>query len=77
MTLDNLETQYQQALSETLDNLQTVNLLVAQIEAKMDEVRNSMQILCQIGEKLVVRRKRLINRETRKKIYMLKSRNSS
>ena len=77
MTLDNLETQYQQALSETLDNLQTVNLLVAQIEAKMDEVRNSMQSLCQIGEKLVVRRKRLINRETRKKIYILKSRNSS
>lgn len=77
MSSENLETQYQQALNETLDHLQTVNLLVAQIEAKMDEVRNSMQSLCQIGEKLVVRKKRLVNRETRRKIYVLRSRISS
>lgn len=77
MTSENLETQYREALNQTLNHLQTVNLLVAQIEAKMDEVRDSMQNLSQIGEKLAAKKRRLITREKRKVIYVLKSRNSS
>ncbi|MCL1470382.1 hypothetical protein [Argonema antarcticum] len=77
MTSENLETQYREALNQTLNHLQTVNLLVAQIEAKMDEVRDSMQNLSLIGEKLTAKKRRLITRDKRKFIYVLKSRNSS
>ncbi|MCL1466279.1 hypothetical protein [Argonema galeatum] len=77
MTSENLETQYREALNQTLNHLQTVNLLVAQIEVKMDEVRDSMQNLSQIGEKLAAKKRRLIVKEKRKVIYVLISRSSS
>lgn len=77
MTSENLETQYREALNQTLNHLQTVNLLVAQVEAKMDEVRESMQNLSLIGEKLAAKKRRLIIRDRRRVIYVAKSRNSS
>lgn len=57
MTLENLENQYQQALDETLNQLQTVNLLVAQLEAKMEEVRQSMLNLSQTVEEILASKK--------------------
>ncbi|MFB2919119.1 MULTISPECIES: hypothetical protein [Aerosakkonema] len=77
MPSENLETQYREALNQTLNHLQTVNLLVAQIEAKMDDIRDSMQNLSQIGEKITSRKKWLITRDKRKVIYIGRSRNSS
>ena len=49
---DDLKTQYREAFDETLNHLQTVNLLVAQIEIKMDEIRKSMQNLGEIVEEI-------------------------
>lgn len=77
MSLEELENQYRQAFTETLNHLQTVNLLVAQIEAKMDQVRDSMQSLYQINENMTIQKKRLINRQGKKIIYVFKSRSSS
>ncbi|MBD3562858.1 hypothetical protein H6S82_29035, partial [Planktothrix sp. FACHB-1355] len=45
MPSENFQTEYREALNQTLNHLQTVNLLVAQIEAKMDDIRDSMQNL--------------------------------
>lgn len=53
MTTENLQQQYREALDETLNQLQSVTLLIAQIEAKMDDVRESMQTLCQIVETII------------------------
>lgn len=77
MSLEDLENQYREAFTETLNHLQTVNLLVAQIEAQMDRVRDSMQSLYRLNENLTTRKKRLINRQSKKIIYVFKSRNSS
>lgn len=57
MTLENLENQYKQTLDETLNQLQTVNLLVAQLEAKMEEVRQSMLDLSQTVEEILALKK--------------------
>lgn len=57
MTLENLENQYQQSLEETLNQLQTVNLLVAQLEVKMEEVRQSMLNLSQTVEEILAIKK--------------------
>ncbi|GET42050.1 hypothetical protein [Microseira wollei] len=53
MTSEDLQHQYREALDETLNQLQSVSLLIAQIEAKMDDVRESMQSLCQIMEAII------------------------
>lgn len=53
MTSEELQHQYREALEETLNQLQSVTLLIAQIEAKMDNVRESMQSLCQVMEAIV------------------------
>lgn len=53
MTSENLQQQYRETLDETLNQLQSVTLLIAQIEAKMDDVRESMQSLCQIMESII------------------------
>jgi predicted transcriptional regulator len=53
MTSDNLQQQYRETLDETLNQLQSVTLLIAQIEAKMDDVRESMQSLCEIMESII------------------------
>ena len=57
MSLENLENQYQQALHQTLNQLQTVNLLVAQLEANMEEVRQSMLNLSQTVEEILANKK--------------------
>lgn len=77
MSLEDLENQYREAFTETLNHLQTVTLLVAQIEAQMDLVRDCMQSLYRLNENLTTRKKRLINRQSKKIIYVFKSRNSS
>ncbi|MBD2184343.1 hypothetical protein [Aerosakkonema funiforme] len=77
MPSENFQTEYREALNQTLNHLQTVNLLVAQIEAKMDDIRDSMQNLSQIGEKIATQKKWLITRDKRKVIYIGRSRNSS
>lgn len=53
MISENLQTQYREALDETLNQLQSVTLLIAQIEAKMDDVRDSMNSLCQVMEEIM------------------------
>jgi prefoldin subunit 5 len=53
MTAEDLRTQYREALDETLNQLQSVALLIAQIEAKMDEVRDSMSSLTQVMEEII------------------------
>jgi uncharacterized protein YhaN len=53
MISENLQTQYREALDETLNQLQSVTLLIAQIEAKMDDVRDSMNSLCQVVEEII------------------------
>lgn len=53
MSLEELQTDYREALDETLNHLNVVNLLVAQIEFKMEEVRESMQTLCQVVEQII------------------------
>jgi ABC-type transporter Mla subunit MlaD len=53
MTSDNLQNQYRDALADTLNQLQNLTLLIAQIESKMDDVRDSMQSLNQIMEEIV------------------------
>lgn len=53
MSLEELQTDYREALDETLNHLNVVNLLVAQIESKMEEVRDSMQTLCQVVEQII------------------------
>ncbi|HAX78590.1 MAG TPA: hypothetical protein DCY88_22845 [Cyanobacteria bacterium UBA11372] len=54
MTSEDLQQQYREALDETLNQLQSVTLLIAQIEAKMDDVRESMQSLSAIMEAIIV-----------------------
>ncbi|MGA9378140.1 MAG: hypothetical protein WBV73_05165 [Phormidium sp.] len=53
MSLEDLQTDYREALDETLNHLNVVNLLVAQIESKMEQVRDSMQNLCQVVEQII------------------------
>ncbi|MBE9226889.1 hypothetical protein IQ264_15790 [Phormidium sp. LEGE 05292] len=53
MSLEDLQTDYREALDETLNHLNVVNLLVAQIESKMEEVRDSMLTLCQVVEQII------------------------
>jgi len=53
MSLEDLKTDYKEALDETLNHLNAVNLLVAQIESNMEQVRNSMQNLCQVVEQIM------------------------
>ncbi|XWK86080.1 MAG: hypothetical protein U7127_17865 [Phormidium sp.] len=53
MSLQDLESDYREALDETLNHLNVVNLLVAQIESKMEQVRDSMQNLCQVVEQII------------------------
>ena len=53
MTSEDLQKQYRETLEETLNELQSVTLLIAQIEAKMDDVRQSMHSLCQIMEAII------------------------
>ena len=53
MSLEHLQTDYREALDETLNHLNVVNLLVAQIESKMEQVRDSMQNLCQVVEQII------------------------
>ncbi|MFB2879871.1 hypothetical protein [Floridanema aerugineum] len=53
MSQQDLESDYREALDETLNHLNVVNLLVAQIESKMEQVRDSMQNLCQVVEQII------------------------
>ncbi len=53
MSLQDLESDYREALDETLNHLNVVNLLVAQIESKMEQVRDSMQNLSQVVEQII------------------------
>lgn len=53
MTSENLKSDYREALDETLNHLNVVSLLVAQIESKMEQVRDSMQNLSQLVEQMI------------------------
>lgn len=53
MTRDNLQNQYRETLAETLNQMQSLTLLIAQIENKMDDVRESMHNLNQIMEQII------------------------
>ncbi|MFB2934328.1 hypothetical protein ACE1B6_03540 [Aerosakkonemataceae cyanobacterium BLCC-F154] len=57
MSLEQLETDYREALDEILNHLNVVNLLVAQMELKMEQVRDSMQNLCQVVEQILEEQK--------------------
>lgn len=53
MTRENLQNHYREVLAETLNQMQSLTLLIAQIENKMDEVRDSMHNLNQIMEQII------------------------
>lgn len=53
MSSENLKNDYREALDETLNHLNVVSLLVAQIESEMEQVRDSMQNLCQVVEQII------------------------
>lgn len=53
MSSENLKTDYREALDETLNHLNVISLLVAQIESKMEQVRDSMQNLSQVVEQMI------------------------
>jgi hypothetical protein len=57
MPLEDRKNDYREALDETLNHLNVVNLLVAQIESKMEQVRDSMQNLSQVVEQIIEEQK--------------------
>lgn len=57
MSLEDRKNEYREALDETLNHLNVINLLVAQIEVKMEQVRNSMQNMCHVVEQIIEEQK--------------------
>lgn len=50
MSIEEFELEYRKAMSETLDELQTAALLLAQVQYKISEVGNSVQTISQSVE---------------------------
>jgi phage-related protein len=57
MNLQDFETQYREAMTETLNDLQTAVLLLAQVQNKISKIGNSVQHLSQRVEEFIVEEK--------------------
>lgn len=57
MNLQDFETQYRDAVTETLDELQTAVLLLAQLQLKISQIGHSVQHLSQGLEEFVSQHK--------------------
>ncbi|WP_414566304.1 MULTISPECIES: hypothetical protein [unclassified Anabaena] len=45
MNIQDFESNYREAMAETLNELQTAVLLIAQLQRKLDSIGNSVQIM--------------------------------
>jgi phage-related protein len=57
MNLQDFETQYREAMTETLNDLQTAVLLLAQVQNKISKIGNSVQHLSQRVEEFIAEEK--------------------
>ncbi|MDJ0736704.1 MAG: hypothetical protein QNJ47_22005 [Nostocaceae cyanobacterium] len=57
MTKKQFESQYRQAMSETLDELQTAMLMLAQLQRKISEIGSSVQNLSESVEDFLIQEK--------------------
>ncbi|MGI8501681.1 MAG: hypothetical protein ACR2LR_11145 [Hassallia sp.] len=57
MNLQDFESQYRNAMDETLNELQTAMLLIAQAQRKISVIGNNVQNLSQIVEEFIVNQK--------------------
>ena len=57
MNLQEFETQYREAMDETLNDLQTAVLLLAQAQHKMSEIGSSVQHLSERVEEFIADQK--------------------
>lgn len=57
MNLQDFESQYRQAMDETLNELQTAMLLLAQAQRRITEIGNNVQNLSQSVEEFIVNQK--------------------
>jgi hypothetical protein len=57
MNLQDFESQYRNAMDETLNELQTAMLLLAQAQRKISEIGNNVQNLSQIVEEFIASQK--------------------
>ncbi|MBW4506661.1 MAG: hypothetical protein KME64_09135 [Scytonematopsis contorta HA4267-MV1] len=53
MDVQEFESQYRDAMSETLDELQSAMLMLAQVQRKISEIGNSVQSLSQSVEDFI------------------------
>ena len=57
MNLQEFESQYRDAMDETLNQLQTATLLLAQVEVKIAEIGSSVQNISQRVEEFITQLK--------------------
>lgn len=57
MNLQDFESQYRQAMDETLNELQTAMLLLTQAQRRITEIGNNVQNLSQSVEEFIVNQK--------------------
>lgn len=57
MNLQDFESQYRNSMDETLNELQTAMLLLAQAQRKISEIGNNVQNLSQIVEEFIISQK--------------------
>lgn len=57
MNLDEFESQYRDTMDETLNQLQTATLLVAQVQAKIAEIGRSVQNISLTVEEFITQQK--------------------
>ncbi|MEH2249817.1 hypothetical protein [Nostoc sp.] len=57
MNLQDFEVEYREAMAETLNELQTAVLLLAQVQHKISQIGSSVQNLSERVEELIVNQK--------------------
>ena len=57
MNLQDFETQYRETMAETLNDLQTAVLLLAQVQNKISKIGNSLQHISQRVEEFIAEEK--------------------
>jgi methyl-accepting chemotaxis protein len=57
MNLQDFETQYREAMAETLNELQTAVLLLAQVQNKISKIGSSVQHISQQVEEFIAEQK--------------------
>ncbi|MDZ8184870.1 MAG: hypothetical protein RMX96_08465 [Nostoc sp. ChiSLP02] len=58
MNLQDFEAQYREVMAETLNELQTTVLLLAEVQSKISKIGNSVQNLSQRVEEFIAEQKR-------------------